>query len=70
MMNIERYRLILIHEYIDKKGAVHRLEDPISVDYNIMSDESNPPKSVIVNEMLERLRHFILDRIKKEAENV
>lgn len=69
-MNIERYRLILTHEYIDEKGAVHRLEDPICADYNIMSDESNPPKSVIINEMMEKLRRYILNSVKQEAENV
>lgn len=66
-MIMERYRLVLSHEYIDKKGAVHKLEDPICTDYNIMSDGLNPPPSVIINEMLERLRRFTLDRIEQEC---
>lgn len=66
-MTIERYRLILSHEYIDKKGAVHKLEDPICTDYSIMLDGFNPPPAVIINEMLERLRRFVLDRMKEEC---
>lgn len=69
-MTVERYRLILAHEYIDEKGVVHKLEEPICTDYSIVSDGINPPPSVIINEMLERLRRFILDSMKQEAENV
>lgn len=69
-MTVERYRLILAHEYIDEKNVVHKLEEPICTDYSIVSGESSPPKSVIINEMLERLRRFILDSMKQEAENV
>ena len=69
-MTVERYRLILAHEYIDEKRVVHKLEEPICTDYSIMSDGINPPPSVIINEMLERLRRFILDSMKQEAENV
>ena len=65
-MTFERYRLILVHEYVDEKGAAHRLEDPICTDYNIMYDRVNPPASVIINEMLEKLKRFILSSMEKE----
>ena len=65
-MTFERYRLILAHEYIDKKGAVHKLEDPICTEYSIASDGINPPPAVIINEIIERLRRFMLDRIEQE----
>lgn len=65
-MTIERYRLTLEHEYIDSKGEAHQIEDPIRTDYSIRRDESNPPTSVIINEMLERLRRFILNSIQQE----
>ena len=66
-MTFERYRLVLTHEYIDEKGVAHKLEDPICTDYNIMLDGINPPPTVIINEMLERLRRFVLDRMKESA---
>ena len=65
-MTFERYRLILTHEYIDEKGVAHKLEDTICADYSIMSDRINPPPAVIINEILERLRRFVLDRMGKE----
>lgn len=62
-MTFERYRLTLEHEYIDSKKEAHQIEDPIRTDYSIMRDESNPPTSVIINEMIERLKHFMLNSI-------
>lgn len=62
-MTIERYKLTLEHEYIDDDGKAHKIEDPIRTDYNIVRDESNPPTAVIVNEMLDRLRYFMLHSI-------
>ena len=67
-MTFERYRLILTHEYIDEKRVAHRLEDPICADYSIAIDGINPPPAVIINELLEKLRRFVLDRMKQEAE--
>lgn len=62
-MTFERYRLVLTHEYIDNDGKAHKLEDPICTEYNIMMDKFAPPRSVIVNEMIERLKHFMLNSI-------
>lgn len=67
-MTFERYRLVLTHEYIDKKGVAHKLENPICTDYNIMLDGNNPPPAVIINEMLGRLRRFVLDGMKQPKE--
>lgn len=67
-MTFERYRLILTHEYIDKKGVAHKLEDPICTDYSIMLDGINPPPAVIMNEMLERLRQFMLNSVEPPKE--
>lgn len=69
-MTFERYRLILTHEYIDKKGVAHKLEDPICTDYSIMLDGINPPPAVIINEMLERLRQFMLNSVEQESRNM
>lgn len=65
-MTIERYRLTLEHEYIDSNGKVHKIEDPIRTDYNIIMGESNPPTVVIINEMLERLKYYMLNIINRE----
>ena len=65
-MTIERYRLTLEHEYINDEGKVYKIEDPIRTDYNIMMDEFAPPRSVVVNEMIERLKHFMLNSILQE----
>ena len=65
-MTIERYRLTLVHEYIDENGEAHKIEDPIRTEYSIMMDEFAPPRSVVVNEMIERLKHFMLNSISQE----
>lgn len=62
-MITERYRLILTHEYVDDDGEAHKIEDPICTNYAIIRDEHTPPTPVIINEMLERLRHFMLNNI-------
>ena len=66
-MTIERYRLTLEHEYIDGNGERHKIEDPIRTDYSVMVDEFAPPKAVIVNEMIEKLKHFMLNIIYQEG---
>jgi len=66
-MTFERYRLILTHEYIDEKGVAHRLEDPIRTDYSVVVDRLAPPKAIIVNEMIEKLKHFMLNIIYQEG---
>ena len=66
-MTIERYRLILTHEYIDENGEAHKIEDPIRTEYSIMMDEFAPPKAIIVNEMIEKLKHFMLNIIYQEG---
>ena len=63
-MTFERYRLTLEHEYIDSKGEAHQIEDPIRTEYSIRRDENTPPTAVIINEMLERLRRFMLNSIE------
>lgn len=62
-MTTERYRLILTHEYVDDDGEAHKIEDPICTNYTIIRDEYTPPTPVIINEMIERLKHFLLNNI-------
>ena len=63
-MTIERYRLILTHEYIDDDGEAHKIEKPICTDYSIMPDEHTLPVPVIINEMMEKLKSFMLNSVK------
>ena len=56
----------MTHEYVDEKRVAHKLEDPICTDYSIMHDGINPPPSVIINEMLEKLKRFILSSMEKK----
>lgn len=63
-MTIERYRLILTHEYIDGDGEAHKIEKPICTDYIIMRDDHTPPLPVIINEMMEKLKSFMLNSVK------
>ena len=66
-MTIERYRLTLEHEYINDEGEVYKIEDPIRTDYSVVVDRLAPPKAIIVNEMIEKLKHFMLNIIYQEG---
>ena len=66
-MTIERYRLTLEHEYINDEGKVYKIEDPIRTDYSVVVDRLAPPKAIIVNEMIEKLKHFMLNIIYQEG---
>lgn len=66
-MTFERYRLTLVHEYIDENGEAHKIEDPVRTDYSVVVDRLAPPKAIIVNEMIEKLKHFMLNIIYQEG---
>lgn len=66
-MTIERYMLTLVHEYIGNNGEPYQIEDPIRVASNVMINENAPPQSVVVNEMIERLKYFMLNSIEQEG---
>lgn len=66
---IERYRLILKHEYIDDDGIVHKIEDPYVIDslsFN-MPDYGYPPV-IRVDAMMDRFKHELLNHISQECE--
>lgn len=67
-MTIERYRLTLEHEYINDNGKVYKIEDPIRTEYSVVVDGIAPQKAIIVNEMIEKLKHFMLHSINRRAE--
>lgn len=61
----EQYTLILKHEYVDGNGERHELENPIKVSCTVCMDVTNQmPKSVVVNEMVERMGRYLIERTK------
>lgn len=65
MIPQERYTLTLRHEYLDSDGQHHSLDEPIVVSYSMMHiDErsSVPPSAIVINEMMERMRKFMIER--------
>ena len=66
---IERYRLILKHEYIDDDGIVHKIEDPYVIDSfsPVLAGYGCPP-AIRVNAMLDQFKHELLSRMSQEVE--
>ena len=59
----EQYTLTLRHEYVDSAGQHYSLDEPIMVSYSVMHiDErsSVPPSAIVINEMMERMRKFMI----------
>lgn len=66
MIPQERYTLTLRHEYVDSDGQHHSLDEPIVVSYSVMHmDERAPSSAIVINEMMERMRKFMIERAKK-----
>ena len=62
-LEMETYTLILKHEYVDARGQKYLLEDPIVVKQAFLAYYHWKP-SVIVNEMFERMREYMLAKVK------
>ena len=62
-LDAEIYTLILKHEYVDPCGEKYLLEDPIVVKQTFLACYHWKP-SVIVNEMFERMREYMLAKVK------
>jgi len=67
MIPQERYTLILQHEYIDPDGQHHSLDEPITVSYAVvhMDGISAPSSAIVINDMMERLRMYMVERAKE-----
>lgn len=64
LIKFERYKLVLRHEFVDGEN-VCEIEKPIVVQYCV--DRSCRGSSIIVNEMIEKLRHHMLSVIEEEV---
>ena len=60
----ERYRLTLTHEMVSTEGRVHPIEDPIVTEYVVDRRTMPCGESIVVNEMLYRLREFMLKELE------
>ena len=65
---IERYRIVLYHDYYDTHGESHRVGEPLCVEYSVMRGERFCPVPIMINEMMDKMRHGLLDLVKREAE--
>ena len=66
----ERYTLTLWHEYVDSDGQCHSLDEPIMVSYSVMhmDERSAPSSAIVINDMMERLRMFMIERWRQVNE--
>lgn len=64
MIPQERYTLTLRHEYVDSDGQHHSLDEPIVVSYSVvhMDERTVPPSAIVINEMMEQMRKFMIER--------
>lgn len=65
-MAYEEYMLVLTHTYVDGDGERTALEDPVKVVQVLPLDRSRliPPVAVCINDMMDRMKHYILQREK------
>lgn len=67
-MNFERYRLILYHDMIINDDVIP-LDDPITTQYIVaMPKRSTVSVPVVVNEMIERLKGYMINSLEQDAE--
>ena len=66
----ERYVLTLRHEYVDEDGERHSFEDPITVEHVTLPGGRwgmIPPTSIVINEMLDQMKRYILQMTEAEV---
>lgn len=64
---IERYRLILKHEYIDDCDIVHKIEGPYVIDsLSPVLDGYECPPVIRINAMMDQFKRELLNRMSQE----
>ena len=66
--SFERYRVILKHEYFDNQGNHYEIEEPLVLDYTFLRSEYYISVPTLINDMMDRLKFALLDRLKKDGE--
>ena len=65
---IERYTLILKHEYIDGEGIPHQIDKPLVLSCSSVDlSRFGHPSGILINEMLDRFKDELLKRLSQEA---
>ena len=62
----ERYRLILTHDMVSTESGAHPIEDPIVTEYVVDRRAMPYGESIVVNEMLYRLKAFMLKELERK----
>lgn len=62
----EEYELRLYHNFIDGKGERHKAEEPIVTRYMVMIEKQDYtiPRPYLVNEMLDRIREYMVSKLR------
>ena len=65
---IDRYTLILKHEYIDGKGISHQIDRPFVLSCSSVDlSRFGCPPGILINEMLDRFKDELLKHLSQEA---
>ena len=64
----ERYRIVLRHEYFDGNGNHYEIEEPLAVEYTVFRGDYYRPVPTLINEMMDKLKFALIDRLKKDGE--
>lgn len=66
-MPYEEYRLVLTHTYVDGDGERTALEDPVNIVqvFPMTGSRIIPPLAVCINDMMDRMKHYILRRVEE-----
>ena len=62
----EEYELRLYHNFVNGKGERHKAEEPIVTRYMVMIEKQDfvVPRPYIVNEMLDRIREYMVSKLR------
>lgn len=59
----EQYRLVLYHEYVTENGERLRMSEPVVVTLNIGDSERIVPTPMVINRMLDKLSHYLIEMV-------
>lgn len=62
----EEYELRLYHNFVNGKGERHQVEEPIVTRYMVVIEKEDRivPKPYIVNEMMDRIRGYMVNKLR------
>lgn len=66
--SFERYRIVLRHEYFDGNGNHYDIEEPLAVEYTVLHGDYYIPVPRMINEMMDKIKFALIDRLKKDGE--